>query len=61
MSGITKTIPQKEGIEALEVLYDGPVGEFEFHMAGTITLKCRRLCIHHLARYDGGALPNNPN
>ncbi|MCP4141082.1 MAG: hypothetical protein GY755_12505 [Chloroflexi bacterium] len=34
MSGITKTIPQKEGIEALEVLYDGPVGEYEFHMAG---------------------------
>lgn len=34
MSGITKTIPQKEGIEAVESLYDGRVGEFEFHMAG---------------------------
>ena len=34
MSGITKTIPQKEGIEAVEALYNGPVGEFEFHMAG---------------------------
>ena len=31
MSGITKTIPQKEGIEAVESLYDGRVGEFEFH------------------------------
>ena len=34
MSGITKTIPQKEGLEAVEALYDGPAGEFEFHMAG---------------------------
>lgn len=34
MSGITKTIPQKEGIKAVEALYDGPVGEYEFHMAG---------------------------
>lgn len=34
MSGITKTIPQKHGIEAVNTLYDGPVGEFEFHMAG---------------------------
>ncbi|MBT7075856.1 MAG: hypothetical protein HN922_13220 [Anaerolineae bacterium] len=34
MIGITKTIPQKEGIEAVEALYDGRVGEFEFHMAG---------------------------
>ena len=34
MSGITKTIPQKHGIEAVNALYDGPVGEFEFHMAG---------------------------
>ncbi|MDH5508270.1 MAG: hypothetical protein OEZ02_13690 [Anaerolineae bacterium] len=34
MSGITKTIPQKEGIEALNVLYDGSISEFEFHMAG---------------------------
>ena len=32
--GITKTIPQKEGIEAVNALYDGPAGEFEFHMAG---------------------------
>jgi len=34
MSGITKTIPQSEGIEAVQSLYDGTVGEFEFHMAG---------------------------
>ena len=33
MSGITKTIPQKDGIEAVEALYER-VGEFEFHMAG---------------------------
>ena len=34
MSGITKTIPQKDGIEAVDALYDGRVGEFVFHMAG---------------------------
>ena len=34
MSGITKTIPKKDGIEAVEALYDGRIGEFEFHMAG---------------------------
>ena len=34
MSGITKTIPQKEGIKAVEALYEGPAGEFEFLMAG---------------------------
>lgn len=34
MSGITKTIPQTDGVEAVEALYDGHVGEFEFHMAG---------------------------
>jgi len=34
MSGITKTIPPKDGVEAVEALYDGRVGEFEFHMAG---------------------------
>ena len=34
MSGITKTIPQKDGIEAVEALYDGRIREFEFHMAG---------------------------
>ncbi|MBT3391570.1 MAG: hypothetical protein HN413_14315 [Chloroflexi bacterium] len=34
MSGITKTIPQKDGIEAVEALYAGASGEFEFHMAG---------------------------
>ncbi len=34
MSGITKTIPQKEGVEAVSQLYDGDKGEFEFHMAG---------------------------
>lgn len=32
--GITKTIPAKEGREALEKLYDGSIKEFEFHMAG---------------------------
>ncbi len=35
MSGITKTIPQAEGPQALEQLYDGSITEFEFHMAGT--------------------------
>lgn len=34
MSGITKTIPQKEGLEAVEALYEGGAGEYEFHMAG---------------------------
>ena len=34
MSGITKTIPKTDGVEAVEALYDGRVGEFEFHMAG---------------------------
>lgn len=34
MSGITKTIPQKDGDEAVETLYDGSKGEYEFHMAG---------------------------
>ena len=34
MSGITKTIPQTDGVEAVEALYDGCIGEFEFHMAG---------------------------
>ncbi|MFH2038857.1 MAG: hypothetical protein ABIJ65_05420 [Chloroflexota bacterium] len=34
MSGITKTIPQKDGVATVEALYDGRVGEFEFHMAG---------------------------
>lgn len=34
MSGITKTIPQKEGVEAVNQLYEGGEGEFEFHMAG---------------------------
>ena len=34
MSGITKTNPQKEGIEAINLLYDGKEGEYEFHMAG---------------------------
>jgi hypothetical protein len=33
--GITKTIPAGEGIAAINMLYDGPVGEYEFHMAGT--------------------------
>jgi hypothetical protein len=34
MNGITKTIPKKEGLEALEQLY-ALEGEYEFHMAGT--------------------------
>ncbi len=33
--GITKTIPAKEGQEAVEALYDGTLSEFEFHMAGS--------------------------
>ena len=33
--GITKTIPAKEGVEALKALYDGSLTEYEFHMAGT--------------------------
>ena len=32
--GITKTIPAKAGVEALDSLYDGSLSEFEFHMAG---------------------------
>ncbi len=32
--GITKTIPAKEGIEAINALYDGSLTEYEFHMAG---------------------------
>ncbi len=32
--GITKTIPAKEGIQAVNSLYDGSWQEFEFHMAG---------------------------
>ena len=32
--GITKTIPAKAGVEALDSLYDGSLKEFEFHMAG---------------------------
>ena len=35
MSGITKTIPQKDGVQAVDSLYSGAPGEFEFHMAGT--------------------------
>ncbi len=34
MSGITKTIPQKEGVAAATGLYDGTWDEYEFHMAG---------------------------
>lgn len=33
--GITKTIPAKEGMEALTALYDGSLSEYEFHMAGS--------------------------
>ena len=32
--GITKTIPAKAGVEALDSLYDGSLESFEFHMAG---------------------------
>ncbi len=32
--GITKTIPAKAGVEALDSLYDGSLKSFEFHMAG---------------------------
>jgi len=32
--GITKTIPQKEGIEQIDALYNGSISEYEFHMAG---------------------------
>ena len=32
--GITKTIPATAGVAALDSLYDGSLGEFEFHMAG---------------------------
>ena len=32
--GITKTIPAKEGAQAVDSLYDGSWDEFEFHMAG---------------------------
>ncbi len=32
--GISKTIPQADGIETVNALFDGPPGEYEFHMAG---------------------------
>lgn len=32
--GITKTIPAKRKQEGVDVLYDGSISEFEFHMAG---------------------------
>jgi len=32
--GITKTIPAKEGVSALNALYDNSLTEYEFHMAG---------------------------
>ncbi|MCA9993695.1 MAG: hypothetical protein KDE29_22085 [Anaerolineales bacterium] len=32
--GITKTIPAGRGPAGVEVLYDGSLTEFEFHMAG---------------------------
>jgi hypothetical protein len=34
MSGIIKSIPQKHGITAINSLYNGPTGAFEFHTAG---------------------------
>ena len=33
--GITKTIPAKAGVAALDSLYDGSLSEYEFHMAGS--------------------------
>jgi hypothetical protein len=32
--GITKTIPAERGQAAVDALYDGTLGDFEFHMAG---------------------------
>jgi len=32
--GITKTIPSTEGEQGVNMLYDGSIREFEFHMAG---------------------------
>ena len=64
--GITKTVPQSAGIETVQLLYDGPAGEYEFHMAG----KPSRLQVGHyvytifnnqlvgrleIIRLDGGA------
>ena len=34
MRGITKTVPQKKGRQAVEQLYDGSINTFEFHMRG---------------------------
>lgn len=33
--GISKTIPQKEGIEALNKLYNKSISSFQFHMSGS--------------------------
>lgn len=33
-NAITKTIPQAEGEQAINKLYDGSIKEWEFHMAG---------------------------
>lgn len=33
--GITKTIPQAHGSEAVEEMYGGLQGEYEFHMSGS--------------------------
>lgn len=35
MSGISKTIPQTRGRAEVDMLYDGSINEFEFHMAGS--------------------------
>ncbi|OUC05894.1 hypothetical protein RY27_24420 [Litorilinea aerophila] len=32
--GITKTFPAREGMAAVDALYDGSIREYEFHMAG---------------------------
>jgi hypothetical protein len=32
--GITKTIPARDGMEAVDSLFDGSLAEYEFHMAG---------------------------
>jgi hypothetical protein len=34
-NGITKTLPAERSQEEVDKLFDGTVGEYEFHMAGT--------------------------
>ena len=61
MSGITKTIPKKDGIEAVEALYDGRVGEFEFHMAGKPSHLKVGDYVYTMAGYDCWTLPDHPH